>query len=165
MAVYHPEKTVICSVKCLPDNAVNKLSLYCSKILVLDPTHCDIPRSEGISDKLSPDYSASIVAARSLFPEREFTVFDFGTCLNMLEYSSEETSIRTIQHEFSSRFTAEMVNMITSEIDNYISEYPSKVVIFTGGDANYFAKRMKNCIFVVCNLVLIGLALIAEKYE
>ena len=37
--------------------------------------------------------------------------------------------------------------------------------VFTGGDAIYFAKRMKNSIFVVCNLVLIGLALIATEYD
>ena len=39
------------------------------------------------------------------------------------------------------------------------------MVIFTGGDANYFAKRMKNSIFVVCNLVLMGLSLIAVRYD
>ena len=38
------------------------------------------------------------------------------------------------------------------------------VVVFTGGDANYFAKRMKSSIFVICNLVLMGLALMAEEY-
>ena len=32
------------------------------------------------------------------------------------------------------------------------------------GDALYFAKRMKNSIFAVCNLVMMGLALIADKY-
>ncbi len=51
------------------------------------------------------------------------------------------------------------------EIDGYISENPENIVVFTGGDAIYFAKRMKNSIFVVCNLVLIGLALIADKYD
>ena len=51
------------------------------------------------------------------------------------------------------------------EIDGYISENPENIVVFTGGDAIYFAKRMKNSIFVVCNLVLIGLSLIADKYD
>lgn len=37
-------------------------------------------------------------------------------------------------------------------------------MIFTGGDAIYFAKRMKNSIFVVSNLVLMGLALITDDY-
>ena len=37
--------------------------------------------------------------------------------------------------------------------------------IFTGGDTIYFEKRIKNSIFVVCNLVLMGLALIALEYD
>ena len=51
------------------------------------------------------------------------------------------------------------------EIKGYIERYPENMVIFTGGDANYFAKRMKNSIFVVCNLVLMGLSLIAVRYD
>lgn len=51
------------------------------------------------------------------------------------------------------------------EIKGYIDRYPENIVIFTGGDANYFAKRMKNAIFVVCNLVLMGLSLIAVRYD
>jgi type III pantothenate kinase len=50
------------------------------------------------------------------------------------------------------------------ELNGYLSLFPEKIVVFTGGDANYFAKRMKNAIFVVCNLVLMGLALIADEY-
>ena len=52
------------------------------------------------------------------------------------------------------------------EIEGHICHNPENIVVFTGGDANYFVKRMKNCIFVVCNLVLMGLALMAaEKTE
>ena len=50
------------------------------------------------------------------------------------------------------------------EIEGYLREHPEDRVVFTGGDANYFAKRMKNSIFVVCNLVLMGLDLIADAY-
>lgn len=53
---------------------------------------------------------------------------------------------------------------IMFEIAGYVSRKPENIIIFTGGDAIYFAKRMKNSIFVVCNLVLIGLALIADGY-
>jgi len=35
-------------------------------------------------------------------------------------------------------------------------------VIFTGGDAKYFAKRIKNTIFANCNLVFCGLDRILE---
>jgi type III pantothenate kinase len=51
------------------------------------------------------------------------------------------------------------------EINGYLSDNSENITVFTGGDANYFAKRMKNCIFAVCNLVLMGLALIAFEYD
>ncbi len=57
-----------------------------------------------------------------------------------------------------------VISGIMFEIQGYLSLFPEKVVIFTGGDALYFAKRMKNSIFVVCNLVLMGLAIIADNY-
>ncbi len=57
-----------------------------------------------------------------------------------------------------------VIGGIMFEIQGYLSRFPEKVAVFTGGDALYFAKRMKNSIFVVCNLVLMGLALIADNY-
>jgi len=53
---------------------------------------------------------------------------------------------------------------IMFEIEGYVRLYPENIMIFTGGDAMYFAKRMKNSIFVVNNLVLIGLAVITDNY-
>ena len=47
------------------------------------------------------------------------------------------------------------------EIEGYIARmralYGDLCVIFTGGDAKYFAKRIKNTIFADCNLVFRGL--------
>lgn len=57
-----------------------------------------------------------------------------------------------------------VISGIMFEIEGYIRRYPQNVVVFTGGDAIYFAKQMKNSIFVVSNLVLIGLALITDEY-
>lgn len=54
---------------------------------------------------------------------------------------------------------------IVFEIEGYLAENQKNITVFTGGDAIYFAKRMKNSIFVVCNLVLMGLALIALEYD
>lgn len=65
---------------------------------------------------------------------------------------------------FATSVTSGIISGIMFEIEGYVSRYPANVIVFTGGDANYFAKRMKNSIFVVCNLVLIGLALIADGY-
>ena len=58
-----------------------------------------------------------------------------------------------------------VISGIISEIEGYMSKYPENITVFTGGDAIYFAKRMKNSIFVVCNLVLMGLALMAVEYD
>ena len=50
---------------------------------------------------------------------------------------------------------------ITYEIEGYISafmqEKAKKYIIFTGGDAKYFAKRIKNAIFADCEPVIYGL--------
>ena len=58
-----------------------------------------------------------------------------------------------------------VISGIIFELEGYISHHPEKISVFTGGDAIYFAKRMKNSIFVVSNLVLMGLALIAVEYD
>ncbi len=65
----------------------------------------------------------------------------------------------------SSSIATGVIKGIMFEIGGYLHQYPDNIVVFAGGDAIYFAKRMKNSIFVVCNLVLIGLALIADEYD
>ncbi len=60
---------------------------------------------------------------------------------------------------------AGVISGILYEIEGYMRKKPKNIVVFTGGDAKYFAKRTKNPIFVVCNLVLMGLAAIADEYE
>lgn len=54
-----------------------------------------------------------------------------------------------------------VLNGVIGEIDNYInqvaSKYPGLIVVFTGGDANFFVNKLKNSIFVVQNLVITGL--------
>ena len=49
-------------------------------------------------------------------------------------------------------------------IEGYLRKYPGHTVVFTGGDSFYFAEKLKNSIFVIPNLVLVGLALIADYY-
>ena len=53
---------------------------------------------------------------------------------------------------------------IMFEVEGYINKYPGHIIIFTGGDAIYFAEKLKKSIFVVYNLILIGLAQIADQY-
>ncbi|MBO7071575.1 MAG: type III pantothenate kinase [Bacteroidales bacterium] len=57
-----------------------------------------------------------------------------------------------------------VISGIMFEMEGYIRSFPENVVIFTGGDAIYFAKRMKNSIFAVCNLGLMGMAIITDEY-
>ncbi len=60
--------------------------------------------------------------------------------------------------------TAGVVFGLMFEVEGYINKYPNHAIVFTGGDAFYFAEKMKNAIFVVPNLVLTGLAYIADYY-
>lgn len=50
------------------------------------------------------------------------------------------------------------------EAEGIIASHPGNIVIFTGGDAIYFSKRMKDSIFVICNLTLMGMAIITDDY-
>ncbi|TAJ14281.1 type III pantothenate kinase [Marinilabiliaceae bacterium JC017] len=74
-------------------------------------------------------------------------------------------------HAFFGKSTKEAIiagiqNGITYEIDGYIStlklSHPDVCVLITGGDAEFFARKLKNPIFVHLNLVLIGLNRILE---
>jgi pantothenate kinase type III len=67
--------------------------------------------------------------------------------------------------DISSSISSGTILGMMFEIEGYILRNPENITVFTGGDAIYFAKRMKNSIFVVCNLVLMGLALIAVEYD
>lgn len=62
-----------------------------------------------------------------------------------------------------------VMNSLAFETEGYIDrvrgQWGDVCVIFTGGDAKYFAKRIKNTIFADCNLVLVGLDRILEAYS
>ena len=59
-----------------------------------------------------------------------------------------------------------VMNGIAFEIEGYVVRMREQIdglcVIFTGGDAKYFAKRIKNAIFADCELVFLGLNRILE---
>jgi type III pantothenate kinase len=82
-----------------------------------------------------------------------------------LPLADPPATIRQVGDSVETAIQSGVISGIMFELEGYLSLFPEKIVVFTGGDANYFAKRMKNAIFVVCNLVLMGLALIAEEYE
>lgn len=64
----------------------------------------------------------------------------------------------------SGAMTAGVVLGLIFEVEGYINQNPDNTIILTGGDAAYFAKKIKSSTFVVKNLVLLGLALIADFY-
>ena len=53
-----------------------------------------------------------------------------------------------------------VVAEIDGIIDKYKQKYPTLKIIFTGGDVNYFDKKLKNDIFADSNLVLKGLNIV-----
>lgn len=57
---------------------------------------------------------------------------------------------------------------IVGEIEGHIARFGEKfddlLIIFTGGDAKHFVKRIKNTIFADCDLVLLGLNRILAYY-
>lgn len=62
-----------------------------------------------------------------------------------------------------------VMNSLSFETEGYIArvraQWGDVCVIFTGGDAKFFAKRIKNTIFADCNLVFVGLDRILEAYS
>lgn len=73
--------------------------------------------------------------------------------------SFENTSI--IGTSTSECIESGVLNGVIGEVDHFINgvreKFPSVKVVFTGGDANFFDNKLKNSIFVVQNLVIIGL--------
>ena len=50
-----------------------------------------------------------------------------------------------------------MIFEVDGNINHFKEQYPGLKVLFTGGDAKFFDNKLKNTIFVVSNLVMIGL--------
>lgn len=88
---------------------------------------------------------------------------DYTTTLPLLSLP-EETQL--IGGSSAQAIEGGVVNGILFEIEGYISRLSEKYdglrVIFTGGDGNYFAKKLKNTIFATCDLVVLGLNTILE---
>ncbi len=80
--------------------------------------------------------------------------------------SPTEEKIKSFGQSTSEAINAGIIRGITMEIKGYIDEiyqkYHNVKVILTGGDAKFFEKRLKNSIFVISNLSLLGLNAILE---
>ncbi len=88
---------------------------------------------------------------------------DYTACLPRCRASEVEQLVGRTTEE---AVVHGVMNALAFEIEGYIArmsaEWGDLCVIFTGGDAKYFAKRIKNTIFANCNLVFCGLERILE---
>ncbi|MCL2739012.1 MAG: type III pantothenate kinase [Bacteroidales bacterium] len=83
--------------------------------------------------------------------------------LPLIAFDSQEP-IPDMGIDTKGAITAGVVWGILHEIEGYIHRHPGKKVIFTGGDAIFFAEQLKIPIFADCNLIFTGLAEIAETH-
>ena len=188
-----PEIMVISNVRSFSDKEVELLTGVCGKLIIVNedilnernlPSYLTPDRAAAIiaSSYLFKGKSCSIFDFGA-----SLTVDKIDTCGNYvggnisLGYRTRfkalhrySKSLPLVDYtENTSEFGDSLKSSIQSgvlsgmlfEIEGYLVNSPENIIVFTGGDANYFAKRMKNCIFAVCNLVLIGLSLIAFEYD
>lgn len=83
------------------------------------------------------------------------------TFTSKLPLVSLDKEIGLIGNSTDNSIRSGVFNGIVAEIDGiierYSRDYPGLRIILTGGDANYFDRKLKNDIFAVPNLVLLGL--------
>lgn len=88
---------------------------------------------------------------------------EYTNALPLLSFSDE---VALIGDTTQSAIINGVINGVVFEVEGYISEFEKKYddlrVIFTGGDGNFFAKRLKNPIFATYDLVVYGLNRILE---
>jgi type III pantothenate kinase len=188
-----PEKLVLSSVRYLSSQNIERLSGKCDRLIIVDedimkrydiPLHVTPDRAASIiaSKFLFKGKSCTIFdlgtvlsvdfidndgkyagGNMSLGYRTRFKALNrYSRTVPLLD-SSEE--VPQYGYDVESSVISGVVSGMMFEIDGYVSSHPENISVFTGGDAFYFAKRMKNSIFVVCNLVLMGLALIAVEYD
>jgi type III pantothenate kinase len=188
-----PEKLVLSSVRYLSSQNIERLSGKCDRLIIVDedimkrydiPIHITPDRAASIiaSKFLFKGKSCTIFdlgtvlsvdfidndgkyagGNMSLGYRTRFKALNrYSRTVPLLD-SSEE--VPQYGYDVESSVISGVVSGMMFEIDGYVSSHPENISVFTGGDAFYFAKRMKNSIFVVCNLVLMGLALIAVEYD
>ena len=188
-----PETMVLSSVRTFSKNAVERLRNECETLLVVDEKimeEYDLPSYLTPDRAASMIASRYLFRKRrcTIFDFGTLLTVDFLDAEGYYEGGNVSPGCRTrfkslnryakalplmdapeecseTGTDIATSVSSGVVSGIMFEIEGYMSRYPENIVVFTGGDAIYFAKRMKNSIFVVCNLVLMGLALIAVEYD
>lgn len=130
------------------------------------------PASNILVVDLGTSITIDIVSAAGEFLGGNITLGAEGRFRALHEYTAhlpllslpEEVSI--FGNDTTSAIQSGVVTGIVKELEGYIAEaeaaYTDLKIIFTGGNANYFAKRMKNAIFATGDLVVFGLNTILE---
>ena len=189
-----PEKIVLSSVRYFSEQNVERLRQECGKMIILDsdmlerkyaiPSYLTPDRAASViaSRYLFKNRSCTIFDFGTTFTvdfldkEGNFE----GGCISpgchtrfrsLYRYSKSLPLLDAPEYvpdagtDIVSSINSGVISGMMFEIDGYVARKPENICVFTGGDAIYFAKRRKNSIFVVCNLVLMGLALIALQYD
>ena len=188
-----PEKIVLSSVRHFTESNVNRLEQECDKLIIFDKdifSRYGLP--EYITPDRAASIIASRYLFKGkgcmIFDFGTTLSVDFldtegkyeGGCISpgcrtrfralnrytkTLPLINAPESCSCIGHDIKTSMESGVVSGMIFELDGYILRYPEKISVFTGGDAIYFAKRMKNSIFAVSNLVMMGLALVAVEYD
>ena len=189
-----PELIVLSSVRNFSAQSVERISKVCDRLLVLDggllnekysiPSHLTPDRAASIiaSRYLFKsrgctifDFGATMtvdkIDSEGNYLGGNISLGCHTRFKSLHRYSKNiplinlENEVPDLGNSLKTSLLSGVVSGMLFEINGYLSDNSENIAVFTGGDANYFAKRMKNCIFAVCNLVLMGLALIAFEYE
>ena len=189
-----PELIVLSSIRNMSSQNVERITKECDRIIVLDssklnddyqiPVHLTPDRAASIiaARYLFKGRPCTIFDFGTTFTvdfidetgkyeggcispgchTRFRSIYRYSKSLPLLDAPENVPEIGT---DIASSINSGVISGIMFEIDGYVLRRPDNICVFTGGDAIYFAKRRKNSIFVVCNLVLMGLALIALEYD
>lgn len=134
--------------------AVGAYALYPSKnVLVVDTGTCikynfTSHKNEYLGGAISPGLQMRFKALQH-FTDK-LPLVSFKADFNKLIGTSTEESI-----------LSGVINGVLQEVDGVINAYkklyPDLTIVVSGGDTEFFAKRLKNCIFAHPHLVLTGL--------
>ena len=190
----HPELLVLSSARNFSTHHISRLEGICGRLVILDGKELsmryDIPSYLTADRAASIIASRYLFKGRpcTIFDFGTTLTIDFldkdgkfeGGCISpgcrtrfksinrysrSLPLLSAPEDVAGLGQDIPSSIYSGVISGMMFEIDGNVSAHPENINVFTGGDAIYFAKRRKNSIFVVCNLVLMGLALIALEYD
>ena len=188
-----PEIMVVSNVRSFSDREVERLKAECGKLIIINeeilkrrniPAYLTPDRAAAViasrylfkgKSCMIFDFGATLTIDKidssgsysggniSLGCRTRFKALNrYSRNLPLVDFSDE---VQELGDSLKSSIQAGVISGMLFEVEGYLTDNSENITVFTGGDANYFAKRMKNCIFAVCNLVLMGLALIAFEYD